>query len=63
LNGTDVNFDVEIREQLKLAQAIQDRLKRMQSETMYEPRQFIEGETLRKDLEKKLLEFSGTTLI
>ena len=55
--------DDEIRSQIKLSQDIQDRLRQMQSQQIYDPLKYLDQETLRKSLQKKLLEFSGTTLI
>ena len=61
--GTDLNFDQEIRDQLAQSTKLQERLKTMQTQTIYDPIKFIESDYLRRALHKKLLEFTGTTLI
>ena len=46
----DLNYDDEVRNQIKLSQELQEKLKSMQSETIYDPLKFIDSEYLKKDL-------------
>ena len=62
-SGGELNYDDEIREQLRKSHELQEKLKMMQTQTIYDPIKHTEEEQLRKQLNKKLMEFSGTTLI
>lgn len=48
--GGDLNYEDEIREQLKRAEELQERLKSMQTQTVYDPIKYIETDYLRRHL-------------
>eukprot|EP00347_Sterkiella_histriomuscorum_P014142 403362002 len=59
----DFDYRLELQNQLKLSKKLQEKLKNLQGQQIIDPFKYIDGEELKKQLDKKLMEFIGMSLI
>lgn len=61
--GDEPDYRIEIQAKIERSHEIQNKLRELQAEKIYDPIQLIEKASLKQGLDKKMMEFTGMTLI